>query len=278
MCKNKLNWEIELVTKGLVEMNKSCIISLRKGRYKAWGESENRSSDLEFYHLRDEYRALLYSALRLLIRLREFGEVRKALKLQRVLLYSPFLRILCIDNVLSNKGGFTPGLDGKKGLSDKDLEWFMKSSITELKKLSYDVKLVWIPKENTTELRPLGISNALSKCAQELVRVLLEPILKVDVSYGETESFGSRSGKSALMAVDTLVKNLNNVLPSFIINLDISKCFDKISHEAILRESKGRMHPEMLSLLETMLNFNIVDGRSGQVRGNNGIGTPQVHI
>lgn len=77
------------------------------------------------------------------------------------------------------------------------------------------------------------------------------------------------------MAVDALIQNLNKVLPTFIINLDISKCFDKISHEAILRESKGRMHPKMLSLLESMLMFNIVDGRNGQVEGNNGIGTPQ---
>jgi retron-type reverse transcriptase len=130
-------------------------------------------------------------------------------------------------------------------------------------------------KENMTELRPLGISNAISKCAQELVRVLLEPTLEVEVSSGETESFGSRSDKSALMTVDTLVKDLNVVLPTFIINLDISKYFDKISHEAILRESMERMHPEMLSLLEAMLNYYIVDGKSGKVMGNNEIGTRQ---
>lgn len=77
---------------------------------------------LEFYHLRDEYRASLYSATRLLIRLRECGALEEVNQLQDLLLKSPFLRVLCIDNVLSNKGGFTPGLDGKKGLSDKEVE------------------------------------------------------------------------------------------------------------------------------------------------------------
>lgn len=275
MMKNKWNWEIKLVSNSIMEMNKSVLISLRKGRYKAWGESRNRSSELEYYHLRDEYRALLYSALRLLIKLYEFGTWTQIRRLQYILLKSPFLRILCIDNVLSNKGGFTPGLDGKKGLSDKEVQWFVKSKFSELKKLCYDVKLVWIPKENTNELRPLGISNALSKCAQELVRVLLEPVLEWEVSKGETESFGSRTGKSALMAVNTLVQNLNSVLPTFIINLDISKCFDMISHVAIWKESFGRMHPEMIDLLEAMLKYDIVDGKNGIRRGNNGVGTPQ---
>lgn len=137
------------------------------------------------------------------------------------------------------------------------------------------MKLVWIPKDNSTELRPLGISNALSKCAQELVRLILEPFLEEEVSSGETESSGSRTGKSALMAVSTLINNLNKVLPSFIINLDISRCFDKISHEAILRESKERMHPQMLMLLGSMLKYKIVDGKSGRVMENDGIGTPQ---
>jgi len=82
---------------------------------------KDRTMVLDFYHLRDEYRALLYSALRLLIRLREFGASEEVNQLQELLLNSPFIRVLCIDKVLSNKGGFTPGLDGKKGLSDKEV-------------------------------------------------------------------------------------------------------------------------------------------------------------
>lgn len=144
-----------------------------------------------------------------------------------------------------------------------------------LKNLNYDVKLVWIPKDNSDELRPLGISNSMSKCAQELLRCLIERILEAEVSLKETESFGSRPGRSATMAVRTLIKNLNSNLPTFIINLDISKCFDRISHKAILRESKGRMHPEMVSLLDAMLKYKIVDGKNGHVKENNGIGTPQ---
>lgn len=65
--------------------------------------------NLEFYHLRDEYRALLYSALRLLVRLREFGDEKEISTYYRLLLESPFIGVLCMDNVLSNKGGFTPG-------------------------------------------------------------------------------------------------------------------------------------------------------------------------
>ena len=90
-----------------------------------------------------------------------------------------------------------------------------------------------------------------------------------------TESFGFRTGRDTVMAVNTLFNNLNLRMPTFIINLDISKCFDMISHQAIIREAEGRIHPKLVSRLAQTLKYKVVDGKSGEVIENNGIGTPQ---
>ena len=107
------------------------------------------------------------------------------------------------------------------------------------------MKLVRIPKENSNEKRPLGISNCVSKCAQELIHVFLDMDLEVEYSKSPAYSFGSRAAHSSEMALRHLIDELNKVLPTFIINLDVHKCFDMISHDAILRETKERIHPEL---------------------------------
>ena len=140
ICKKKREWK--LVTKSIVEMNKSCVISLRKGRYKGFGQVVNRSMNLEYYRIRDDYRALLYSAVRLLIKLRESGEVSLFKKHGDLLINSPFIRLLCIDNVLSKSGAFAAGTDGRKGLIDKEVDSFVYCKVEMLNQYDYDVKRV----------------------------------------------------------------------------------------------------------------------------------------
>ena len=48
MIKMKLKRDLKLVIKSILEINKSVLISLKKGRFKGFGEIEDRSMNLEF--------------------------------------------------------------------------------------------------------------------------------------------------------------------------------------------------------------------------------------
>ena len=139
---NKNIKRFKLIVRMVMEINKSVSISLRKGRYKSFGEFKNRTMFYEFYKLRDEYRAVLYNCQKLLINLQISKNVELSHRLVKLLLESAFVRVLCVDKVLSNRGGFTPGLDKKRGISDHEFEIFINSKSSELTKINYDVKLV----------------------------------------------------------------------------------------------------------------------------------------
>jgi len=95
------------------------------------------------------------------------------------------------------------------------------------------------------KLRPLGLPNIMSKCYQNVLLFIMEPIIE---RLESDTSFGFRKGRNGHMAILEFVRTANKLKPDYIINADIEKCFDMISHEFILK-CVGEHFPNKIRLM-----------------------------
>src|SRR5690348_392648 len=106
------------------------------------------------------------------------------------LVTNPVTIITAIHRVKANKGRNTPGSDGKRMRDIVNLEY--DEVIQRVQKAIQDyqptpVRRVWIDKPGKEEKRPLGIASILDRIIQEIVKIVIEPILEAqffDHSYG----------------------------------------------------------------------------------------------
>lgn len=162
-----------------------------------------------------------------------------------------------IRKVKSNKGA--PGIDEMK--VDKIDEYFkehgmeIKESIRNMKYRAQPVKRVYIPKPNGKK-RPLGIPVVVDRVIQQALAqqmmVIYEPVFS-------EHSHGFRPNRSCHTAMMEVLGYLNEGY-EWIIDLDIEKFFDTVSHDkliSILREQVNEK--EVLSLVRTFLRAGIMD-------------------
>ena len=125
---------------------------------------------------------------------------------------------------------------------------------------------VWIPKPGTDEKRPLGIPTMYDRALQALVKMALEPEWEAKF---EPNSYGFRPGRSCHDAVEAIFKSICHK-PKFVLDADISKCFDRIDHEALLR--KLNTSPTIRRQVRAWLKAGVMD--EGQLFPTSK-GTPQ---
>ena len=163
------------------------------------------------------------------------GDTRKVRNLQKLLLKSQSAMMLAIRQVTQlNAGKKTAGVDGKSSLNFT--ERFELLDI--LQKHSDDwkhqgLREVPIPKKNG-KTRTLKVPTIADRAWQCLVKYLLEPAHEATFS---PRSYGFRTGRSAHDAQKLLFDNLrsqSNGKEKRVIELDIKKCFDRISHKTIM--------------------------------------------
>jgi RNA-directed DNA polymerase len=163
------------------------------------------------------------------------GNKRKALGLQKLILKSQAARLLAIRQVTQlNAGKKTAGVDGKAFL---DFEERMKLS-KQLKANVYNWKHqklrdIPIPKKDGT-FRMLKVPTIADRAWQCLAKYALEPAH--EATFHEN-SYGFRTGRSPHDAQKILFLNLRSYCDGIhkrVIELDIEKCFDRISHSAIM--------------------------------------------
>ncbi len=94
------------------------------------------------------------------------------------------------------------------------------------------VRRVWIPKPGKAEKRPLGIPTMHDRALQALLKMALEPEWEAKF---EPNSYGFRPGRSAHDAVEAIFTAIAQK-SKFLLDADIAQCFDKISHEELLRK------------------------------------------
>ena len=158
------------------------------------------------------------------------GEWRKAKRLQRLLTRSLSGRTLAVRRVVENKGKKTPGVDGKAWNTPES----KTRAVLSLRKKNYKplpLSRVYIPKANG-KMRPLGIPTMKDRAMQALYLLALEPVAE---TTADPNSYGFRKNRRTQDAAEQLFINLGKKYsPKWILDADITGCFDNISHDWLL--------------------------------------------
>ena len=161
----------------------------------------------------------------------ERGDVKTIRRLQKTLMMSWSAKCLSVRRVTQdNAGKKTAGVDGVKSLTPAAR--FRLVTKLKLGTKVRPTRRVWIPKPGTDEKRPLGIPTMYDRALQALVKMALEPEWEARF---EPNSYGFRPGRSCHDAIEAIFLSIR-CKPKFVLDADISKCFDRIDHEALLRK------------------------------------------
>jgi RNA-directed DNA polymerase len=180
------------------------------------------------------------------------GDVAKVHKLQRLLLRSWCAKLLAVRRISQdNQGKNTAGIDGVKSLSPKQRLSLAKSLTLTGKGES--LRRVWIPKPGRREKRGLGIPVMEDRARQALLKLALEPEWEARF---EPNSYGFRPGRSCHDAEGAIHTAINKK-PKWVLDADISKCFDRINHNVLLR--KLNTTPTMARQIRAWLKSGVLD-------------------
>jgi group II intron reverse transcriptase/maturase len=163
------------------------------------------------------------------------GDKRKAKSLQKLILKSYAARMLAVRQVTQlNAGKKTAGVDGKASLT-----FFERINLSQWLKNHYNdwqhqkLKEIPIPKKDGLT-RILKVPTMADRARQCQVKYAMEP---ARVAGFHARSYGFRTGRSTHDAQKVLFNNLNSQaigITKRILELDIEKCFDRISHTSIM--------------------------------------------
>lgn len=192
------------------------------------------SDDWKFIEWKKLQKILFRLQRRIFKAIRE-KDMAKAKELQKLLLSSYAARMLAIRQVTQlNTGKKTAGIDGKKSLTFKErfqLEDTLKMKYKDWK--HQGLREIPIPKKDGSK-RLLKVPTIADRAWQCLVKYALEPAHEATF---HSRSYGFRPGRSTHDAQKILQINLKsnvNGINKRVLELDIEKCFDRISHKAIL--------------------------------------------
>lgn len=171
------------------------------------------------------------------------------------------------------KGGKACGIDNESWVDfDKKLEGNLYVVWNRLASGSYHpqaVKEVEIPKKDG-KMRKLGIPTLRDRIAQQVVKDYMEK--KIDKLFHEN-SYGYRPMKSAHQAIEQVRQN--SYKQAWVIDMDISKFFDEIDHELMLKAVTHVMDEKWVKMyVERWLQMPI-QKRDGTLQTKDGKGTPQ---
>ena len=156
---------------------------------------------------------------------------RQVRRLQKRWLRSRAAKLLAVRNVTQeNQGKQTPGVDGVANLRPQERLDLVQH--LHLQGHASPVRRVDLPKPGTTEPRPLGIPTMAERAKPALVKHVLAPAWEAAF---EPNSDGFRPGRSTWDAIGAIYVQINQK-PTWVLDADIAKGFDRIHHEAVLRQ------------------------------------------
>jgi RNA-directed DNA polymerase len=161
------------------------------------------------------------------VRERRWGKVSA---LQRLLTHSFYGKAIAVKRVTENRGKKTPGVDQETWeRPDKKAK-----AVLSLRRRDYrpqPLRRVFIPKANG-KMRPLGIPTMKDRAMQALHLLALEPIAETSA---DPNSYGFRPMRASRDAIGHCYAALSNSYrASWVLDADISGCFDNISHDWML--------------------------------------------
>jgi RNA-directed DNA polymerase len=213
------------------------------------------------------------------------GLLDKVQWLQKRLLASVDGRLLAVHQVTTlnkgkvttlNKGKKTADVDKIRMVKPKDKLALARSLTINGKACSDPIRRVWIEKPGKAEMRPLGIPTIRDRAKQMLAKLALEPEWE---AVFEPNSYGFRPARRAHDAIEAIFLSLrrhnNNASPKFVFNADIRKCFDRISHDALL--NKLGTFPALSNQIRAWLKAGVMEEYSKAPKDilPTEVGTPQ---
>lgn len=193
------------------------------------------------------------------------GDGARVKNLQKLLVRSRSAKLLAIRQVTQqNAGRHTSGIDGVVCKTPKDRMTLLESGLDLKGYKPKPVRRVYIPKANG-KLRPLGIPTVKDRVMQTVVKLALEPEWEPRF---EANSYGFRPGRCTMDAAEAIFIALSRKGASrWILDADISGCFDNIAHGPLLAKL-----PTFTRTIEGWLKAGSVE--LGDWR-ESGAGTPQ---
>ena len=161
--------------------------------------------------------------------------------------------------VKSAKGA--PGIDGQsiKGFAGNLLK-NLTCLVDELKDKSYQpfpVKRVEIPKPDGG-VRKLGIPTVRDRVVQQVLLDILTPIYD---PHFHPSSYGYRPGKGCHTAISKASMFLRKYELEFVVDMDLSKCFDTLKHDFLMRQIRKKVTDgSILNLINLFLKSGVMVG------------------
>ena len=175
------------------------------------------------------------------------------------------------EKVRRSKGA--PGVDGQTVIDFKSgLVEEITRLVNELRSKTYQpqpVRRVSIPKPDGGE-RNLGIPTVRDRVVQQLLLDILQPIFDPEF---HPSSYGYRPKRSCQQAVAKATMFIRQYDLKHVVDMDLSKCFDKLDHDLILTSIRRRVTDgSILNLIEMFLVSGVmIDGNWEATE----IGSPQ---
>ncbi|ACB84289.1 group II intron reverse transcriptase/maturase [Natranaerobius thermophilus] len=168
---------------------------------------------------------------------------------------------------------------GKPGIDQVTVEAYGSNLEENLETLHHDLKIgaykpqpvrrVKIPKPDGST-RPLGIPTVKDRVVQQATLNILQPIFDPDF---HPSSYGYRPNRSCHKAIAKSEQFINKYNLRHVVDMDLSKCFDKLNHELIIEEvAKKVSDGSVLKLIKKFLKSGVME--DGAIEDTE-IGSPQ---
>lgn len=166
-----------------------------------------------------------------------------------------------------------PGVDGQTLAEfEANLAEELDRLVCELRSKQYrpqPVRRVVIPKPGGGK-RPLGIPAVRDRVVQQALLDILQPIFDPDF---HPSSYGYRPGRSCQQAVAKATLFIRQYDLRWVVDMDLSKCFDRLDHDLILASLRRRVRDgSVLNLIRKFLDSGVLIGGNWEATE---IGSPQ---
>lgn len=189
----------------------------------------------------------------------------KVFYIMELLLNSLLFQVYAIELLASQTGSRSSGIDSKllKNTVESKLK-FLPELKNFRKRTPLPLKRTHVPKRNG-EKRPINIPSIIDRLIQQLFVLVLDPFVE---SNSDAHSYGFREGRSPIMVIGDIQKNLQskvrkgskNLEPVYVWNANITKCFEFISYNWLLKKSP--FPPKYKYILKSWLKLKHIEFRS----------------
>jgi RNA-directed DNA polymerase len=189
------------------------------------------------------------------------------------LVYDPAFLVVAWERVRGNRGAWSAGV---VGVAPRSIVFGAAELLTglrdDLKARRFEplpVRERMIPKTGGKSRR-LGIPTARDRVVQAALKLVLEPIFEAEF---RSCSHGFRPGRRAQDAIAE-IRHLTSVRYQWVLEGDITACFDEIDHQALMDRVRRRIGDKrFLGLVKAFLKAGVLS--EDDIRRDTDTGTPQ---